>query len=238
MGTPRTEIKGRLAQSFADDRAVVALESIYQSSRRTPAGTTIPAQALTNLVFTAARLWGGLRMTAAVQNLFDVRSRTPADPSIARIASRSLAGSSGSRSTTRSDDAAGTSKVDARRMRRGHLPLRPRCPRPDSVSSSSRRGTPRPTRPRLPESRSSGVPVEALQIARQEDSTLRCDARAVRPRHRHRHARRRCRRAGVPGRTRCDRRQLHGARRRGTASRRVPRSASRWRFRRRRRPCG
>jgi outer membrane receptor for ferrienterochelin and colicins len=70
-GTPRTQLKGRLAQSFADDRAVAALETIYQSGRRTLAGTTIPAQALTNLVLTAAKLWGGLRLTAAVQNLLD-----------------------------------------------------------------------------------------------------------------------------------------------------------------------
>ena len=80
VGTPRTQLKGRLAQSFADDRAVVALESVYQSGRRTLAGTTIPAQALTNLVFTAAKLWAGWRFTAAIQNLFDASLADPGGP--------------------------------------------------------------------------------------------------------------------------------------------------------------
>lgn len=80
VGTPRTQLKGRLAQSFADDRAVLALESVYQGSRRTLLGTTIPAQALTNLVLTAAKLWDGLRLTATVQNVFDVALADAAGP--------------------------------------------------------------------------------------------------------------------------------------------------------------
>ncbi len=80
VAAPRTQVKARLAQSFAGDRATVALESIYQSSRRTLLGTTLPGQALTNLVGTVARLWGGLRITAAVTNVFDVTLADPGGP--------------------------------------------------------------------------------------------------------------------------------------------------------------
>ena len=79
-GVPRTQLKGRLAQPFAGDNAVVAIETIYQTSRRTLAGTTIPGQALTNLVLTVQRLWPGARLTASVQNLFDVTLADPAGP--------------------------------------------------------------------------------------------------------------------------------------------------------------
>ncbi|MFO1325515.1 MAG: TonB-dependent receptor [Burkholderiales bacterium] len=77
VGAPRTQVKGRLAQYFAGDRAVLALESIYQSSRQTLLGTTIPGRALTNLVLTVQRLLPGLRVTASVQNLFDVALADP-----------------------------------------------------------------------------------------------------------------------------------------------------------------
>ncbi len=77
VGSPRTQVKGRIAQSFAGDRAVVALESVYQTSRATIYGTSIPAQALTNLVLTANKVWGGLRITAAVQNVFDASLADP-----------------------------------------------------------------------------------------------------------------------------------------------------------------
>ena len=79
-GAPRTQVKARLAQSFAGDRAVVALESVYQGARQTLAGTTIPGQALTNLVLTVQKVLPGLRMTAAAQNLFDVTLADPAGP--------------------------------------------------------------------------------------------------------------------------------------------------------------
>lgn len=80
IGVPRTQVKARLAQSFAGDRAVAALESVYQSARQTLAGTTIAGQALTNLVLTVQKIVPGLRMTAAVQNLFDVALADPAGP--------------------------------------------------------------------------------------------------------------------------------------------------------------
>ncbi|MCC7041939.1 MAG: TonB-dependent receptor [Burkholderiales bacterium] len=72
VAIPRTQLKARLAQSFLADRASVALETVYQTSRRTLFDTTIPAQASTNLVGTLAHVAGGLRLTAAVTNLFDV----------------------------------------------------------------------------------------------------------------------------------------------------------------------
>ncbi len=72
VAIPRTQLKVRLAQSFLADRASVALETVYQTSRRTLFDTTIPAQASTNLVGTLAHVAGGLRLTAAVTNLFDV----------------------------------------------------------------------------------------------------------------------------------------------------------------------
>ncbi len=77
---PRTQVKGRLAQGFAGDRATVALESIYQTARTTLAGTVVPGQALTNLVFTAQKFWQGLRVAAVVQNLFDTTLADPAGP--------------------------------------------------------------------------------------------------------------------------------------------------------------
>jgi len=80
VASPRTQLKARVAQSLADDRATIALETIFQTGRRTLLGTTIPAQALTNLVGTIANLWGGLRVTAAVTNLFDVTLADPGGP--------------------------------------------------------------------------------------------------------------------------------------------------------------
>jgi outer membrane receptor for ferrienterochelin and colicins len=77
---PRTQVKGRIAQSFAGDRAVAALEAIYLASRRTLADTTIPAQTLTNLAVTAQKFWPGVRITAIVQNLFNVSLADPAGP--------------------------------------------------------------------------------------------------------------------------------------------------------------
>jgi len=78
VSSPRTQVKGRLAQNFAGDRATVALESIFQTARTTLAGTVVPAQALTNLVFTAQKFWKGLRVAAVVQNLFDTTLADPA----------------------------------------------------------------------------------------------------------------------------------------------------------------
>lgn len=77
---PRTQVKGRLAQSLAGDSAVVALEAIYQSSRRTLADTSIAGQTLTNLALTAQKLSPGLRVTALVQNLFNTALADPAGP--------------------------------------------------------------------------------------------------------------------------------------------------------------
>jgi outer membrane receptor for ferrienterochelin and colicins len=77
---PRTQLKGRVAQGFAGDRATAALESIYQTDRTTLAGTVVPGQALTNLVFTAQKFWKGLRVAAVVQNLFDATLADPAGP--------------------------------------------------------------------------------------------------------------------------------------------------------------
>ncbi len=79
-GVPRTQVKARLAQSFAGDRVVAAIESIYQSARCTEDGTTIPGNALTNVALTASKLWKDVRVTAAVQNLFDVSLADPAGP--------------------------------------------------------------------------------------------------------------------------------------------------------------
>lgn len=79
-GVPRALVKARLAQSFAGERAVAAVETVWQSSRQTLAGVTLPAQALTNLVLTAAKPWPGVRITAAIQNLFDVTLADPAGP--------------------------------------------------------------------------------------------------------------------------------------------------------------
>lgn len=79
-GAPRTQVKARLAQSFAGDRAVAALESVYQSARQTLSGTTIAGQALTNLVLTVQKLAPGVRLTAAVQNVFDVALADPGGP--------------------------------------------------------------------------------------------------------------------------------------------------------------
>jgi len=78
VGSPRTQVKGRLAQNFAGDRATVALESIFQTARSTLAGTVLPAQALTNLVFTTQKIWKGVRLAAIVQNLFDTTLADPA----------------------------------------------------------------------------------------------------------------------------------------------------------------
>jgi outer membrane receptor for ferrienterochelin and colicins len=80
VGAPRTQLKGRLAQSFLGERAIAALEAIYASSRQTLLGTTIPGQTLTNLVFTAQNFWPGLRLTAAVQNVFDATLADPGGP--------------------------------------------------------------------------------------------------------------------------------------------------------------
>lgn len=80
VATPRTQLKGRLAQSWLDDRATIAIETAYASGRRTLLGTTIPGQALTNLVATFANLWGGLRVTAAITNVFDVTLADPGGP--------------------------------------------------------------------------------------------------------------------------------------------------------------
>jgi outer membrane receptor for ferrienterochelin and colicins len=77
---PRTQVKGRVAQGFAGDRATAALESIYQTDRTTLAGTVVPGQALTNLVFTAQKFWKGLRVAAVVQNLFDTTLADPGGP--------------------------------------------------------------------------------------------------------------------------------------------------------------
>ncbi len=79
VASPRTQVKARVAQSLRGDRATIALETIFQTSRRTLAGTTIPAQALTNLVGTVVVAWG-LRATAAVTNLFDVTLADPGGP--------------------------------------------------------------------------------------------------------------------------------------------------------------
>jgi outer membrane receptor for ferrienterochelin and colicins len=80
VGAPRTQLKGRLAQSFLDSRAIAALEAIYVSGRQTLLGTTVPAQTLTNLVLTAQNFWPGVRLTAAALNLFDAQLADPAGP--------------------------------------------------------------------------------------------------------------------------------------------------------------
>ncbi len=80
VATPRTQVKARLAQALFDDRASIAVETIFQTSRRTLLDTTIPRQTLTNLVATMANLWGGLRVTAAVTNLFDETLADPGGP--------------------------------------------------------------------------------------------------------------------------------------------------------------
>lgn len=79
VGSPRTQVKARIAQMLPGDRATIALESIFQTARRTLTGATIPAQALTNLVGTVVAGWG-LRATAAVTNLFDVTLADPGGP--------------------------------------------------------------------------------------------------------------------------------------------------------------
>ncbi len=77
-GSPRTQVKGRLAQGFAGERVTVALEGIFQSARQTLQDTVVPAQTLTNFVVTAQKFWKGLRLAAVVQNLFDTALADPA----------------------------------------------------------------------------------------------------------------------------------------------------------------
>lgn len=79
-GVPRTQVKARLAQAFAGDRVVAAIESVFQSSRQTLAGTTLPGQALTNLAVTAHKIWPDVRITGVISNLFDVTLADPAGP--------------------------------------------------------------------------------------------------------------------------------------------------------------
>ena len=80
VGVPRTQAKARLAQSFAGDRVVAAIETVFQSSRQTLAGTTLAGQALTNLALTAHKIWPDVRITGVVSNLFDVTLADPAGP--------------------------------------------------------------------------------------------------------------------------------------------------------------
>ena len=77
---PRSQVKGRLAQSLAGDTVVVALEAVYLSPRRTLVDTTIAGQTLTNLAITAQKLAPGLRVTGLVQNLFNTSLADPAGP--------------------------------------------------------------------------------------------------------------------------------------------------------------
>jgi len=78
IGSPRTQVKGRLAQGFAGDRVTVALEGIFQTARTTLQDTVVSAQTLTNLVVTAQKYWKGVRVAAVVQNLFDTALADPA----------------------------------------------------------------------------------------------------------------------------------------------------------------
>ena len=78
IGVPRTQAKARLAQAFAGDRVVAAIETVFQSSRQTLAGTTLAGQALTNLALTAHKIWPDVRITGVVSNLFDVTLADPA----------------------------------------------------------------------------------------------------------------------------------------------------------------
>ena len=92
FGAVTTQL-GQLAHRYAAHAAQGAARAIVRGrSRGRRAGVDLPeqpehacrhdhpAQALTNLVFTAARLWGGLRLTAAVQNLFDASLADPGGP--------------------------------------------------------------------------------------------------------------------------------------------------------------
>ncbi|HEY5307925.1 MAG TPA: TonB-dependent receptor, partial [Casimicrobiaceae bacterium] len=80
LTAPRSQVKGRLAQSLTGDTVVVALEAVYLSPRRTLVDATITGQTLTNLAITAQKLAPGLRVTGIVQNLFNTSLADPAGP--------------------------------------------------------------------------------------------------------------------------------------------------------------